>query len=336
VDWLRRRWQWLVGPVAVGLAALAGWLWPTGDFLILPGEAVNTAPMVRVASAPAKPNGGNLLLVTIYSSPANLDEWLFGHVYPHAHLEPARTQLPPNTTYERFRHLEEAMMADSQTAAKVVALRQLGYTVAEHGEGVVVTSVQRGSAAQVAGIGRGDLLLAIDGQPVNTAGQLVQLIDGAKPGQTLRVTLKPNNSDAQREAEVRLQARPNDPNRALMGLTPTTYRPSYDFPLQVSIDSKGIIGPSAGLVLALSIMQAASPNDITHGHNVAATGTIDMEGRVGAVGGVTDKVFAAEGHAEYFLVPKADADAARKTASRMKVVETDSLQQAVDFLKSLA
>ncbi|HLG72769.1 MAG TPA: PDZ domain-containing protein [Chloroflexota bacterium] len=336
MDWLRRRWQWLVGPAAVGLAALVGWFVPTGDFLILPGEAVNTAPMVQVASAPAKPRGGSLLLVTIYSSPANFDEWLFGHVYPHAHLEPARTQLPPNTSYERFRHLEEAMMADSQTTAKVVALRQLGYTVTEHGQGAAVTSVQRGSAAEAAGIGRGDLILAIDGQPVTTASQLVDRIDAARPGQTVRITLKPNNSDAQKEVEATLRARPNDPNRALLGVTPETYRPSYDFPVPISIDSRGIIGPSAGLVLTLSIMQAASPTDITHGHNVAATGTIDLSGRVGAVGGVPDKVYAAEGRAEYFLVPKADADTARKTATRMKVVETDTLQQAVDFLKSLA
>jgi Lon-like protease len=336
VRWLRRNWQWLTGPVVVGLAALICWFIPTGQFLVMPGEAISTAGMVRVQSAPKETNAGRLLLVTIYSAPANVDEWLFGRVYPHAHLLPARSQLPPNTTYERFRHIEEAMMADSQTTAKVVALRQLGYTVPEHGQGVVADDVQRNTAAAAAGIHKGDLIVAADGQPLETAQQLIELVGGMAPGQSLSLRLKPNNSDAEETLRATLRGRPNQPNKALLGIVPSTYRPTFDFPLQVSIDSKGIIGPSAGLVLALAIMQAASPGDLTHGHSVAVTGTIDIDGQVGPVGGTQDKVYAAEGRAEYFLAPKQDVPAAKQAASRMKVVEVDSLQQAVDFLKSLA
>ena len=334
--WLRRNWQWLTGPVVVGLAALIGWFAPTGQFLVMPGEAISTAGMVTVPSAAKETNAGKLLLVTIYSAPANADEWLFGQVYPHAHLLPARTQLPPNTSYERYRHIEEAMMTDSQTTAKVVALRQLGYDVPEHGQGVVADDVQRNTAAAAAGIHKGDLIVGADGQPLQTAKQLIDLVGGMAPGEGLSLRLKPNNSDAEQSLQVTLGGRPNQPDKALLGIVPRTYRPTFDFPLQVNIDSKGIIGPSAGLVLALSIMQAASPSDLTHGHSVAVTGTIDINGQVGPVGGVEDKVYAADSQAEYFLAPKRDVAAAKQAASRMKVVEVDNLQQAVDFLKSLA
>lgn len=322
--------------MAIGLAALVCWLVPTGDFLVLPGEAINTANMVSAPSPAPKAPRGQLLLVTVYSAPANLDEWLFGHVYPHAHLLPARSQLPPNTTYERFRHIEEAMMTDSQTAAKVVALRQLGYSVPENGQGVVVDDLQRGSAADAAGLQKGDLILAAHGQAMHTDRELIDLIGQLSPGERVSLRLKPNNTDAERELDVTLGAAPNEPNKAFLGVVPTTYRPTFNFPVDVKIDSKGIIGPSAGLVLALSIMQAVSPQDITHGHNVAATGTIDMNGRVGAIGDVEDKVLAAEGHAEYFLAPKADYEPARRTAQRLKVIQVDTLQQAVDFLSGLA
>ncbi|MFI5269039.1 MAG: PDZ domain-containing protein [Chloroflexota bacterium] len=320
----------------IGLASLVCWFVDTGEFLVVPGDAVSTASMVTVPAAAAKPSAGKLLLITIYSAPANVDEWLFGHVYPHAHLLPARTQLPPNTSYERFRHIEEAMMTDSQTTAKVVALRQLGYTVPEHGEGVVVDNVQRNAAADAAGLHKGDLIVAANGQPMETDKQLIDFIAQLAPGDTVNLRLKPNNSDAVRELQVTLRSRPNQPDRALLGVNPTTYRPSFDFPVQVGIDSKGIIGPSAGLVLTLAIMQAAAPSDITHGHNVAATGTIDINGQVGPIGGIDDKVLAAEGHAEYFLVPKQDYPAATKAATKIKVVEVDTLQQAVDFLNTLA
>jgi len=312
------------------------WFVQTGEFLVMPGEALSTAGMVTVQPATAKPRAGKLLLVTIYSAPANVDEWLFGHFYPHAHLLPARTQLPPNTSYERFRHIEEAMMADSQTTAKVVALRQLGYLVPEHGQGVVVESVQRNTAAEAAGIRKGDLILAADGQPIETDKQLIDFIAQLAPGSTVTLRLKPDNSEAERDLEVSLRGRPNQPDKPLLGVVPITYRGSFDFPVQIKIDSKGIIGPSAGLVLTLSIVQATATSDITHGHNVAATGTIDINGQVGPIGGIEDKIIAAEGHAEYFLVPTKDYEAASKAAAKVKVVEVDTLQQAVDFLNSLA
>jgi len=336
VRWVRRNWQWFIGPVLIGLASLAGWFIETGQFLVLPGDALSTTGLVTVPSATAKAGAGKLLLVTIYSAPANIDEWVFGHFYPHAHLLPARTQLPPNTTYERFRHIEEAMMADSQTAAKVAALRELGYSVPEHGEGVVADSVQRNTAASAAGLHKGDLIVGANGHTVETAQQLIDSIAELAPGDMISLRLKPNNSDVERDIEVRLGSRSGQPGKALLGIAPVTYRPTFEFPVRITIDSKGIVGPSAGLVLTLAIIQAAAPSDITHGHNVAATGTIDISGQVGPIGDIEDKVLAAEGHAEYFLVPKQDYPAASKAASKIKVVEVDSLQQAMDFLKSLA
>jgi PDZ domain-containing protein len=336
VRWVRRHWPWLTGPVTIGVAALAGWFIETGDFLIMPGDALNTGAMVKVESGGRKRNQGELLLVTIYSAPANVDEWVFGHLYPNARLAPARTQLPPNTSYERYRHLEEAMMADSQTTAKVVALRQLGYDVPERGEGVVVNDVQQRAPAEQAGIRKGDLLLALNRQPVQTAGQLFDRLGQMHPGDSLIVTLKPNNSDTVQDVETTLRARPNQPDRGFLGIVPRTYRPIFEFPVQVSIDSKGIIGPSAGLVLTLAVMQAGGPEDITHGHRIAATGTMDLSGNVGPVGGTADKVRAADGRAEYFLVPKADLDDAKRAARRTKVVEANTLSQALDFLETLA
>src|SRR5712691_8857090 len=110
----------------------------------MPGHAVPARTMISVSSAPPKPGQGELLLLTIYSGPANVDEWVFGHFYPHARVVPARSQLPTNTSYERFRRLEESMMANSQATAKVVALRQLGYSVPERGQGAVVENVRSG------------------------------------------------------------------------------------------------------------------------------------------------------------------------------------------------
>jgi len=334
--WLDRNWKYLMAPAVALCVASICWFVDTGLFLVMPGDSVDTTSMVKVPSSASKKGTGRLFVVTVYSSPANVDEWLFGHVWPHARLVPANTQLPPNTTFERFQHLEEAMMQDSQTTAKVVAMRQAGYQVTEHGQGAVIDAVQKGSAAERAGLQKGDLITAVDGQKVDIAQGLVDVLASRRPGTTVTLTIKPNNSDSDKQLTAVLGARPDDPARSLLGVTPLTDRPTYEFPVQVNIDSRGIIGPSAGLVLTLSILQALSPADITRGHDIAATGTIDLSGTVGPIGDVEDKVLAAQGHAEYFLVPKDDYAAAKGAASSINVVEIDTIQQASQFLEQLA
>jgi PDZ domain-containing protein len=337
VAWLRKWWRWLIGPGIIVLAAGAGWFIPTGDFLVMPGEAVRTSSMISVSSAPQpKTRRGELLLLTVYSGPASADEWIFGHVWPNARVVPAHTQLPPNTTYERFRRLEESMMADSQTAAKVVALRQLGYEVPERGEGAVVQSVQRGSAAESVGIKKDDLILAVNGQAVHTAGELVERLGELPPGEQVKLTMKTGESEAEQELEVRLGSRPNQPSRSFLGVTPVTFRQRFDFPVEIRIDAKGIVGPSAGLVLGLGIIQTVGGQDLTHGHRVAATGTLDIDGHVGAVGGIEDKVLTADARAEYLLVPGSDYDKARSAGRKAQIVKVDTIQQALEFLTGLA
>ena len=50
---------------------------------------------------------------------------------------------------------------------------------ARPGEGVVVTRVKRGSVASMAGIEPGSVILQVNKQPVNTAGQFASLVNAA-------------------------------------------------------------------------------------------------------------------------------------------------------------
>lgn len=54
-------------------------------------------------------------------------------------------------------------------------------------EGVLVREVEPGSAADAAGIERGDLIVAAGGQPVGRVDALYEILDGAKPGGELEL-----------------------------------------------------------------------------------------------------------------------------------------------------
>ena len=63
-------------------------------------------------------------------------------------------------------------------------------------------------------------------------------------------------------------------------------------------------GPSAGLMFSLAIYDRLTPDDMTHGREIAGTGEIACDGGVEAIGGIEQKVAGAERQgAEIFLAP---------------------------------
>src|SRR5204863_4842739 len=61
-----------------------------------------------------------------------------------------------------------------------------------------------------------------------------------------------------------------------------TADPSH-LPYRVTIDNGNVEGSSAGLMLALSIINRLAPVDLTHGHKIAGTGDIGSDGAVAPV-----------------------------------------------------
>ena len=105
-----------------------------------------------------------------------------------------------------------------------------------------------------------------------------------------------------------------------------------DLPFEVSFEERDVGGPSAGLGHALAIADLLDPADRAAGRTFAATGTIELDGDVGPVGGVREKaVVGREADAEVFVVPAAELDAARRSEVRVRAV-----QRLDEALRSLA
>ena len=85
--------------------------------------------------------------------------------------------------------------------------------------------------------------------------------------------------------------------------------PTFDFPVDVKISIDDIGGPSAGTMFALGIIDKMTPEDETGGKDIAGTGTIDVNGEVGAIGGIRQKLAGAHRDgATWFLAPASNCD----------------------------
>lgn len=113
---------------------------------------------------------------------------------------------------------------------------------------------------------------------------------------------------------------------------------SLDYEVEITTDNIG--GPSAGLVLALTIIDQLTAGDLANGKKIAVTGTIDAKGNVGSIGGIVQKVYStSEQGAHVFIVPKGNEKEAlqtmKKIKSDMKIIGVSTLEEAMQVLTSL-
>ncbi|MFF2011084.1 S16 family serine protease [Streptomyces sp. NPDC058195] len=111
--------------------------------------------------------------------------------------------------------------------------------------------------------------------------------------------------------------------------------------VDVTLHLADVGGPSAGLFFALGIIDKLDGDghggDLTGGRAVAGTGTIQPDGKVGAVGGVSLKTQAARRDgATVFLVPKAECrEAKAELPEGLRLIPVTTLKDAVGSLRTL-
>jgi Lon-like protease len=234
--------------------------------------------------------------------------------------------------------VDTEQMQDATTEAPVAALRRLGYNVVVDNLGAQIDLVEPGSAAATAGLQCSDLVTAVSGTPIKTDTDLVNKIHSLAPGAEIQITATRTASDGKAKTvhlTAKLGSTPGDASQAFLGVASET-RTIYTFPFAVSVEVGNIGGPSAGLALTLGLLDALSNGHLTGGHRIAATGTIDVDGNVGAIGGAAQKAVAVrKAGAQIFFVPPANLKDAESESKGMKVMAVSTLNQALDDLKAM-
>jgi len=293
------------------------------------GPVSDAADAIIVNDVDTFPADGELLMLTVVSQDVNVFEAIIAGLDPTIDLVPKEAYRQPDESDEDYRKRVLQQMDDSQTRAITVALSYLGYEMVPT-EVRITELVEDKPAGEILEIG--DSIASFNGVDIVRSTDLTDALQGLEPGEVVDIGI--TREGKPQTVQVELAERDDDSGGAMIGILVSEIT---EPPFPVSIQAGNVGGPSAGMMHALAIIDILTPGEMTKGHIIAGTGTIQYDGTVGAIGGIRQKVVGAEAAgAEYILVPEDNYPTAL-TADRdsIEIVSIGSLEDAIEFLDDL-
>jgi PDZ domain-containing protein len=283
--------------LVIAVAFGAGWV-PLPYFSLGPGPAREVVPLIHVDGARTYGSSGRLVMTTIRFTQVTALGALFAWINPEQAVVGEGTVYPPGLSPSEEEQRAISQMDQSKIDAAAVALSEVTKYPREHGPGALVELVGTDCPAD----GRlfpGDQIVQIDGERVDSRREASRLIDGVPADEPIDFRVEADG----RGHDVRVTRGPcPGVDEPVIGIILVD-----SFPFQITIESGDVGGPSAGLMWAVGLYDLLTPGDLTRGRTIAGTGTIDLNGNVGPIGGIIDKVVAArDANADVMLVPRAD------------------------------
>ena len=310
-------------PLVVALIVIA-WVVPLPFTIYSPGPTVNVLgefdgkDIVQVKGHESYRDKGQLRMTTVSETTreARLGLWtlLGAWMSDTEAVYPREVAYPDQGTVEDDREAGQVQMASAQDAAIAAALTKLGEDVDE----VSVADVSKDAPA-AGKLKADDVVTKVGDKAVDTPEEVVAEVQKVKPGTTIELTVRRKDKTLTESIKTGEKE-----GKAFIGVSLGT---TYDFPYDVKITlDPAIGGPSAGLMMALSVYDTLTEGPLTDNKRIAGTGTIDGSGNVGPIGGIQQKIpgAAADG-AKLFLVPAGncqDVEGAENGDMRLTRVET--------------
>ncbi|MGV8967451.1 MAG: PDZ domain-containing protein [Cellulomonas sp.] len=308
-------------PYAVGAPG------PTADTL----GAQKGTPLIEVTGAPTYPSTGQLRMTTVSFSggpgyPVTLPSVLSAWFSSAKVVSPVESVFPSDRSQSQIDKENQAEMVSSQETATVAALEELGYTVPAK---LVVAGTVPGTGA-VGVVQEGDVVVSLQGSAITTYTDLVEALGRITPGEHVALGIERDGSPL----DVEIVTGQRDSGGSQLGVF---IDPKFDLPVDVKIQIEDIGGPSAGTMFALGIIDKLTPQDEVNGVVIAGTGTMDVDGTVGPIGGIRQKLAGAKRDgATWFLAP---ADNCKEVVGHipagLRVAKIDTLHSARTAMEAI-
>lgn len=337
IDMSRRALTLLLAGFLVLALGVVGAFRPVPYVVLSPGPTENTIgevdkkPVISIKGKQTYPTSGALSLVTVayQGGPAaqiDLLTALRGWLDPTVAVVPQETIFAPDRDPKEVEQENTVEMTNSQDSATAAALNELKipYSMV-----VSVVSTEKGKPAD-GKLLKDDEINSVDGKPAKDVTVVSDAVKAHKPGESVAF----NVTRGKDKLDVTLQTVAGPKGQTLVGVV---MQAKYKFPFEVDINVGDVGGPSAGLMFSLGILDKLTPGEITGGKRIAGTGTMEPAGKVGAIGGIAQKMVGAkDSGATVFLTPADNcAEAMNAVPDGLRLVRAETLHGAVQALDAL-
>ena len=338
--------KWPIIAIAGLILLFLSFVVPLPYYIEVPGGAADVRQVLRVDNKEDKEKG-SYNFVTVGIQHATFAHLVYAWLTPFTDIYSAK-DLTGGTSDKEYMRINQFYMETSQNLAKYQGLKKAGKDITLKYLGVYVLQVTKNSTFKGI-LNIADTVTGVNDKTFNSSKELIDYVGAQKIGSKVKVNYA---EDGQKKSAtgkiIKLENGKNGIGISLIDRTEVTSNTPIEF------STAGIGGPSAGLMFSLAIYTQIADPTLRDGRNIAGTGSIDREGKVGEIGGIDKKVVsAAKNGAEIFFAPnnpvtkeakKANPKAktnyetaletAKKIKTNMKIVPVKTLQDAIDYLKN--
>ena len=301
---------------------------PLPYYISAPGGTIDIENRIKVNNKEIDKEGSlNMLYVAEYNG--TVGSYIIANVLKNwAINEIGEKKIIDSETLEEISIRNKLFLKQSIQSATLVAFESAGKEVKINSkENIVLVNYKEND------IKIGDIVLEVEGIKIDNINDIRNIIENKEENDKVKIKVLRNKKELDIEVPLNVEN-----NQKILGIMVYTY---YDYELNPKIELKfkdSESGSSGGLMMALSIYNAISNEDIIKGRNIAGTGTIDSDGNIGKIDGIKYKIIGAyKNKMDIVLVPKDNYEEAKKINEKnnynLNIVKVEKFEDAIEYLK---
>lgn len=314
-----------------GIVFMATILYPLPYYIYTGGGTINVKDKIHIENKETK---GDFNLCYVEQINANIPTFLLSKLLSNwDSVSKEEVSLNDKEDIKDIYKRDKIYLEEANQNAIFVAYKKAGKSVNILDKHLYIIYLEEDSDTDLK---IGDDILEIDGSKIDSLTDISKILDSYEVGSKLNIKVKRNKKEMMKYAIVH-----EKDGRKLIGIALTSI---YDYEVDPKITftfSNSESGPSGGFMVTLAIYNQLIDSDISNGLKIAGTGTIDIEGNVGSIGGVKYKLKGAvDSKSDIFLVPAGEnyeeaIKYKKKYHYDIKIIGISTFEEAIEKLESM-
>lgn len=312
-------------PIVITISLLI----PVPYYVKMGGGTINLNNEISIEGE--KEEKGSLEALYVREAKGIVLTYLLSYIVPSFEKEKIENTVINEEDEDDYNYRERLYFTTSLDSATKVAFEKAGKEVKISSSKFLVIYIDKSSKTNLE---VGDEILKIEDEKVDSYDKIANLISKNQNKKQIKITVKRDGKEI--ETFNKLVNMDNEKKLGVVISNEIKYTsdPKVDF----AFNGKQA-GPSGGLMIALTIYNKLTDEDITKGKKVVGTGTIDILGNVGEIGGIKHKLIAANSKkADIVFVPKENYKEAKQIKDKknysFELVSISNFDDAIEYLKN--